>query len=140
MGQPKILVVDDEEDVLETIRYRLEHEGYEVVAAVNGWEAIGAARLAKPDLVVLDVMLPKENGYRVSRTFREDEAAGVYPKRLPVLLLTARDLSTDGDREKMFMEFADADEVIYKPFDMDYLVRRVQELLSVGAKTADPDR
>jgi len=62
MNKPGILVVDDNPDITETIRFNLELEGYEVIIAANGWEALGAFRAKKPDLVVLDVMLPKKIG------------------------------------------------------------------------------
>ena len=61
-----ILVVDDDPDILETVCFGLDLEGYRVIRAINGWEALGAVRVNRPDLVVLDVILPKENGYRVS--------------------------------------------------------------------------
>jgi len=126
----KILVVDDELDVLDTVKYRLEQSGYEVVTSGDGIQALGIVRAAQPDLLILDVMLPGENGYRVAHYIREDESAGVYPRRLPIILLTARDLSAEPDREKMFMEFSGADRVIYKPFELEDLVRQVEELLA----------
>ena len=126
----KILVVDDELDVLETVRYRLEQAGHEVATSGDGIQALGMVRASQPDLLILDVMLPGENGYRVAHYIREDESAGIYPQRLPIILLTARDLSAEPDREKMFMEFSGADRVIYKPFDLEDLVRQVDELLS----------
>jgi len=125
----KILVVDDELDVLETVKFRLEQAGHEVLTSGDGIQALGMVRVDQPELLVLDVMLPGENGYRVAHYIREDEAAGVYPRRLPIILLTARDLSAEPDREKMFMEFSGADRVIYKPFDLDDLLRQVEELL-----------
>ncbi|NOZ95527.1 MAG: response regulator [Acidobacteria bacterium] len=125
----KILVVDDELDVLETVTYRLEQAGHEVETSADGIQALGMVRAEQPDLLILDVMLPGENGYRVAHYLREDESAGVYPRRLPIILLTARDLSAEPDREKMFMNFSGADRVIYKPFDLDDLVRQVNELL-----------
>ncbi len=126
----KILVVDDEADVLETVRYRLEQEGYEVQTATDGFQALGMVRVQQPDVLVLDVMLPGENGYRVAHYIREDESAGVYPRRTPIVLLTARDLSAEPEREKMFMEFSGADHVIYKPFELDELVSWIGRCLS----------
>ncbi len=129
MSRAKILVVDDEPDVVETLQFRLEQEGYDVVTASNGLEAVGSARIHRPDLVLLDVMLPGENGYRVSRILREEEAAGLTAPRLPIVLVTARDLSSEPDRERMFLEFAGANLVIYKPFDLNELVEAVERLL-----------
>ncbi len=129
MSGKTILVVDDEADILETTKVLLERSGYEVVTATNGFEALGAARICKPDLIILDVMLPGENGYRVSHTLREDEALGVYERPNRIILVTARDLSTDPEREQLFQDFAKPDRVIYKPFDLDDLVSQVGELL-----------
>ncbi len=126
----KILMVDDEPDVVETVRYRLQQAGHEVDIADNGLVALGMVRAGKYDLLVLDVMLPGENGYRVAHYVREDERQGVYERRLPIILLTARDLSAEPEREKMFMDFSGADRVIYKPFDLDHLTRNIDELLA----------
>lgn len=139
MNRAKILVVDDEEDILETLRFRLEQEGYEIITATNGFEGLGAAKIVNPDLVILDVMLPRENGYRVSHMIRDGERTDPHSKRIPILLLTARNLSSDAEREKMFMNFSEADEVIYKPFEMDRLVRRIEELLGSAEETVQQD-
>lgn len=141
MTSAKILLVDDEPDIIETVQYALEREGYQVVTATNGLEAIGAARIHTPDLVLLDVMLPGENGYRVARTIREDYDAGLFPRPIPVVLVTARDLSLDPDREKMFKEFSRADLVVYKPFDLDDLLALVAKLVErIEPRAADPAR
>lgn len=129
MDKPRILVVDDDPDIIEIIKFNLEIEGYEVIAAANGWEALGAFRAEAPDLIVLDVMLPKENGYKVAQMIREDEQSGRVSKKTPIILLTARNLSSDVEREKMFMDFSQADVMMYKPFDMGQLTRKIQELV-----------
>jgi CheY-like chemotaxis protein len=129
LAQAKILVVDDDSDLIETLRFSLDREGYEIATATNGLEALGAVRAFQPDLVVLDVMMPKENGYRVSRMIKEDEQSGRLSKKIPVILLTARNLEDDSGRGKMFRDFSMADEVIYKPFDMDALIKRIDALL-----------
>jgi len=129
MERAKILVVDDDADVVETIRFRLEQEGYEVSTAANGWEALGAVRTMVPDLVVLDVLLPQENGYRVSRFIKDDVKHGVYGKQIAVLLLTGR-VITEPDRIRMFMEFSQADHMMYKPFELEAFVNKVKELLT----------
>lgn len=133
MIDARILVVDDEPDVVETIRFRLFQEGYEVSAAANGLEALGTARSFQPDLVLLDVMMPGENGYRVARMLREDEARGVYPNGVKIVLLTARDLSSDPDREAIFCDFSMADETIYKPFDLERVIDEIGRLLGEGS-------
>jgi two-component system alkaline phosphatase synthesis response regulator PhoP len=129
MERRKILVVDDDEDIVESIQFNLEQEGYDVTSASNGWEALGAVRVTEPDLVILDVMLPKENGYRASRCIKDDIAKGVYSKNIVILLLTARVLN-DPEREEMFMNVSQADYMMYKPFDMSHLIEKVEELLS----------
>lgn len=137
MSTVKILVADDEPDVVESLQYRLMQEGYEVITATDGLEALGAARSGQPDLVLMDVMMPRENGYRVSRMLREDEDLGAYPRGLKLVLLTARNLASEPDRERIFLEFSRADLMLYKPFDLDELVARVVELLA-GGEAAPP--
>lgn len=133
MSKAKILLVDDEPDILDTMQAALEMDDYEVVTATNGLEALGAVRVTNPDLILLDVMLPGENGYRVAHAIREDEAKGVYEKRTPIVLVTARDLSADPEREQVFMDFSQADMVMYKPFDLDDLLAAVDDLLNHAA-------
>ncbi len=128
MEKRKILVVDDDKDILESIQFNLKLEGYEVITASNGWEALGAVRVTEPDLVILDVMLPKENGYRASRCIKDDIEKGVYKNNIAILLLTARVLN-DSDREEMFMNVSQADYMMYKPFEMKELIKKVQGLL-----------
>jgi len=129
MEKTKILVVDDDKNIAETISFSLEHEGYEVLSASNGWEALGAVRVIEPDLVILDVMLPKENGYLVSTYIKDDVASGIYKKDIAVVLLTARDLRHDPDREKTVMGISRAECMMYKPFEMEALLKKVKELL-----------
>ena len=125
MTAQTILLVDDEPDLLETTKFRLELEGYEVVTATDGLRGLEAFLEHRPSLVVMDVMMPGENGYRVARRIREDEESGKLSSRTPIVLLTARDLSGDPERENMFMEFSGADHVLYKPFDLEQLVDQV---------------
>jgi DNA-binding response OmpR family regulator len=131
----KVLVVDDQRDIVDTISICLQQEGYEVLTAFNGHEALGVARIEQPDLIVLDVMLPKENGYQVARYIREDEKAGRLPKRTRILMLTARVVS-DKDREEFLQTWSGADAFMYKPFDLDELVSRAGELLGVPSPGA----
>ena len=75
-------------------------------------------------------MLPKENGYRVSRFIKEDVKSGKLSKNIAVLLLTGRRLDNDSEREATFMDFSQADLMMYKPFDMDELIKNIHGLLS----------
>ena len=124
----KLLLVDDEPDVILALQFRLEQEGFEVLIASDGLEALEVLRSQTPDLVVMDVMMPGENGYRVSRLIREGEKTSGGHRRTPILLLTARDLRDDPERERIFMDFCGADEVIYKPFELEEVLGRIEAL------------
>ena len=119
--QPVVLVADDAEDILELIVFRLEHSGYTVVQAHDGAEALELARSSTPDLAVLDVMMPKMDGYELTQRLREDEATS----RMPIILLTAR--TQEADVERGFA--AGADDYIRKPFSPEELRSRVQAIL-----------
>jgi DNA-binding response OmpR family regulator len=125
MGQATILIADDDADILETLTFRLEQRGYRVIQAHDGEEAMRLFRTSAPDLVILDVMMPKENGYRVARMIKEEKTF----RKIPVILLTARNLEAYPDREKMFMDFSHADEVVYKPFEIEKLLESITKLL-----------
>src|ERR687894_2300702 len=84
--QPVVLAADDDEDILELIVFRLERSGYTVLQAHDGAEALELARSSRPDLAVLDVMMPKMDGFDLTRRLREDDATS----RMPIILLTAR--------------------------------------------------
>ncbi|MBM3328394.1 MAG: response regulator [Calditrichaeota bacterium] len=88
----QILVVDDETDMLMAIKMRLEASGFTVHTATDGLEGLNAARRLKPDLIVLDIMLPKMNGYKISRFLKFDEEY----RHIPVIMLTA--LAGEDDR------------------------------------------
>ena len=113
MGQ-RILLVDDENSIVESLRYALEKEGYSVVEAADGAEALRLARSTLPDLVLLDIMLPGMSGFEVCRTLRKEST-------VPILMLTAR--SDEPDRI-VGLDLG-ADDYITKPFSM-------RELLVVG--------
>jgi len=116
-----ILIADDDEDILQLVSFRLERSGYTVIKARDGQEAIEAARKQVPDLAVLDVRMPKYDGYEVTRALRADEAT----KRVPVILLTAK--VQDGDVQRGFD--AGADDYVRKPFSPQELRSRVQAIL-----------
>lgn len=119
--QPVVLAADDDEDILELIAFRLEHSGYTVLQARDGEEALDLARTSRPDLAVLDVMMPKMDGFEVTRRLREDDST----TRIPIILLTAR--TQEADVQRGFD--AGADDYIRKPFSPQELRARVQAIL-----------
>jgi DNA-binding response OmpR family regulator len=118
---PRVLVADDEEDVRELVAYRLTRSGYEVIAAADGQEAFRLAREQPPDLMVLDVMMPRLDGYELTRRLRAEESL----RSIPVILLTARSQESDVGRG---FEVG-ADDYLKKPFSPDELVARVRAVL-----------
>jgi DNA-binding response OmpR family regulator len=119
--RPVILAADDDEDILELVTFRLERSGYTVVQARDGEEAWRLALDKKPDLAVLDIMMPKLNGFELTRRLRAEEATS----RIPIILLTAR--AQDVDVQQGFE--AGADDYIRKPFSPQELRARVQSIL-----------
>jgi len=122
MNPKKILVVDDEVDLVETLRFPLEMEGYHVLVSYNGEDALNQARKENPDLILLDLMLPKLDGYKVCRLLKFDERY----KHIPILMLTAK----TQEKDKVLGLETGADEYITKPFEMDYLMEKVKTYLS----------
>ncbi len=114
----KILVVDDEISLQETLAYNLKKEGYQIDIAGDGYTALDLARSTKPDLVILDVMLPGLDGFEVCRILRQEA-------NIPVLMLTARDDEID---RVVGLEVG-ADDYLAKPFSMRELIARVKALL-----------
>jgi DNA-binding response OmpR family regulator len=123
----KVLLVDDEQDIVDTIKYSLELRGYEVDAAYDGVSALSMARAGKYNIVVLDVMLPGKNGYEVSRVIKEEIDKGAIDP-LGVILITARKLDNDL-REEFVSTWSRADVCIYKPFEMEGLLENMTKLL-----------
>jgi len=121
MGQKKILVVDDEVDLVETIRFPLESEGFTVLVSYNGEDALNQARKENPDLILLDIMLPKLDGYKVCRLLKFDERY----RNIPILMLTAK----TQEKDKTIGLETGADEYITKPFDIDELLEKVKSYL-----------
>jgi DNA-binding response OmpR family regulator len=117
----KILVVDDEEDIAMTVSLRLQASGYEVVTAVDGQEGLEKARSMNPDLIILDLMLPKIDGYKVCRMLKFDEKY----KKIPIILFTAR----SQDSDKKTGEDVGADAYITKPFEAQVLLAKIKELM-----------
>ncbi|UNC93704.1 response regulator [Candidatus Contubernalis alkaliaceticus] len=116
--QAKILVVDDEKPIADIIMYNLEQEGFTVLTAYDGEEAVNITFREKPDLVILDIMLPKKDGFTVCREIR---------KRLsvPIIMLTAKETETD---KVLGLELG-ADDYVTKPFGTRELIARVRAIL-----------
>ncbi|MTI66279.1 MAG: response regulator transcription factor [Firmicutes bacterium] len=117
----KILVVDDEKPIADILKYNLEKEGYEIVTAFDGEEAVTKAYDSNPDLLLLDVMLPKKDGFQVLREIRQS-------LQTPVLMLTAKEEEVD---KVLGLELG-ADDYITKPFSMRELVARVKANIRRG--------
>jgi two-component system, OmpR family, alkaline phosphatase synthesis response regulator PhoP len=126
MSPKKILVVDDEVDLVETVRFPLEMEGFDVLVSYNGEDALSQARKEKPDLIILDLMLPKLDGYKVCRLLKFDERY----KHIPILMLTAK----TQEKDKILGKETGADEYITKPFEMDYLMEKVKKYLKISSE------
>lgn len=121
MDKKRVLIVDDEPDVVESVKFSLELENIECLEAYDGEEALSKAKKENPDLIILDIMLPKINGYKVSRLLKFDEAY----KNIPIIMLTAR----AQEKDKQLGEDTGADEYVTKPFEMDELIKLVKKYL-----------
>ncbi|NLA57330.1 MAG: response regulator transcription factor [Firmicutes bacterium] len=123
----KILVVDDEQSIVELIKFNLEKEDWQVVTAYDGDEALDVFRREKPDLVLLDIMLPIKDGWQVCKELRETSS-------VPIIMLTAK-----GDEpDKIKGLEIGADDYITKPFSPKELVARVKAALRRAAQAAPP--
>ena len=114
----RVLVVEDDRTLLEVLHYNLKQQGYDVLTAADGAAGLDAARSGKPDLVILDVMLPKMDGYEVCRILRRETT-------VPIMMLTAKTEETD---RVVGLEVG-ADDYVTKPFSMRELMARVRAML-----------
>jgi two-component system alkaline phosphatase synthesis response regulator PhoP len=123
----KILIVDDDPDLVEAVSIILESKGYAVAAAYGGVEGLEKAKTENPDLIVLDVMMPDKDGYEVCKELKADEKY----RSIPILLLTAvvSKISSTKYTQQMGME-TEADDYVDKPVEPDELVRRIEVLIS----------
>lgn len=120
MRKVKILLVDDEKDLVYAIKLNLEAQGFEVITAGDGQLALEKAHKEAPDVIILDLMLPKIDGYKICRMLKFDEKY----KKIPIIMLTAR--VQESDRDLAFEVGADA--YITKPFDAHVLLDKINEL------------
>ena len=128
MSSEKILIIEDEENILEAVKYTLTQEGYDVFTSVDGEDGLEKAQEIKPDLVLLDVMLPKMDGFEVCRILRKD-------LEMPVFMISAKAEEID---RVVGLEIG-ADDYITKPFSMRELVVRVRNSLRRAALNPQVD-
>jgi len=121
----RILVVDDEVHLARILQFTLEHGGYEVSTAFDGEEAVDLIKKENPDLVILDLMLPRLDGYKVCNMIKKDERL----KDTPVIVISARDLSNERIDESI-----EADLFVEKPFNTGKLLGDVARLLENSGK------
>ncbi len=114
----KVLVVDDEKPIVEILKYNLEKEGYQVITAFNGEEALSLVETENPDVVVLDIMLPLKDGFTVCREIRES-------MDLPIIMLTAKEMEID---KVLGLELG-ADDYVTKPFSSREVIARIKAIL-----------
>jgi DNA-binding response OmpR family regulator len=127
----KILVVDDEPDIVELVAFNLEAEGYEVITATDGMQALNRARAILPDLIVLDLMLPELDGLAVCEILRRLPSTG----SIPIIILTA----WKGELTRMIGLDYGAGDYLTKPFSPRELVNRVNHTLRAQMEKGDGD-
>jgi two-component system alkaline phosphatase synthesis response regulator PhoP len=121
MKEKTILIADDEKDMVETLKFSLERLGYRCLSAYDGQDALDKARDQNPDLIILDIMMPKVDGFEVSRLLKFDEKY----KHIPIIMLTAR----TQEKDKVLSDESGANMYFTKPFEMDDLVSSVNSML-----------
>lgn len=120
MARPRVLIVEDERALTDVLLYNLEREGYEVLVAHDGQEGLRKAQMQTPDLIILDLMLPKLDGLEVCRELR----AGDRTRNIPILMLTAKAEETD----QVVGFTMGADDYVTKPFSVKVLLQRLKAL------------
>lgn len=122
MNHKRILLVDDEPELVEIVKMRLEANKFKVLTASDGQEALKKARTEKPDLIILDLMLPYVNGHKVCRLLKFDSRY----KHIPIIIFTAKASEADREAAREVM----ADDYITKPFEPDILLKKINKLIN----------
>jgi DNA-binding response OmpR family regulator len=117
---PRVLLVDDDREILEAVRFAMENEGYEVHTAHDGNQGIAKAESVFPDLLVVDMMMPRRSGFLVL-----EQLSRTYPKPLPSIMVTAN----EGERHRNYAKLLGARDYIIKPFVMDQLLDVARRVL-----------
>ena len=121
---PHVLLVDDEAEIIESMRYALENSGFQVSVARDGNQGLAMAETLAPDLMVLDMMMPKRSGFLVMEQLRRDGS-----NRIKVIMITGN----EGNRHQQYAELLGVDEYLRKPFPMDKLIESARRLTSTGS-------
>ncbi len=121
MAKKRVLIVDDEKDLADMVRFRLEANGYEISLAHDGQQALEVARKEKPDLIILDLMLPKMDGYKVCGLLKKD----MRYASIPIIIFTAKAQTDD----MKLGEEVGADAYLTKPFEPAVLLGKIKELI-----------
>ena len=124
---PHILYIEDERAVIDLVRTALKMSGYDLTGATSGTEGLALMRQQKPDLVLLDLMMPEPNGWQVYREMKADEALA----NLPVIIVTAS--IWEGNSRVLLDDLPPVEDYITKPFDMLRLIRAIEQILKRGA-------
>jgi DNA-binding response OmpR family regulator len=127
-SKPRILIVDDEPDLLTVLRFGLEAAGFEVIQASDGEQGLALARQQLPDLMILDLMLPRMDGYKVCRALKFDERF----RGMPIVILSAR----SGEQDRQLAYTMGADAFVTKPYEMRGLVAVIREKLEAPRRAA----
>ena len=117
----RILLVDDDNEIVESLRYALESQGYQILVARDGNQGLAMAEREDPDLLILDMMMPKRSGFLVLEKLRRTR-----PVPMRVIMITAN----EGSRHKAYAEMLGVDDYVRKPFPMDRLIQSVNRLLA----------
>lgn len=123
----KILIIEDDKDIVSLLEYRLVAHGFDVITALDGAEGLALARSERPDLITLDINLPEVNGFTVCSMLKADEEY----HSIPIIFLTAR----DGYADNVFDDSVQPEAYVTKPFDINELVDKIRQLTSVTEKT-----
>jgi DNA-binding response OmpR family regulator len=121
---PRILLVDDDQEVVESMRIALQAKGYEILVARDGNQGLAMAEREAPDLVILDMMMPKRSGFLVIEKLRRSSNDALVKQK--IIMITAN----EGSRHKAYAEMLGVDDYIRKPFAMDRLMDSVERLLA----------
>ncbi len=122
-GQKKILIIDDEEDIQKLLKIRLEQESFIVITASDGEKGVKLAELEMPDLILLDIMMPKVDGYSCLKEIRRIQKT----KNMPVLMMSGK----EEEKVRDLFAFQKISGYLEKPFELDNLVAKIKEILKI---------